>query len=733
MTILRLFRLEFCRLLHTRITKIFFILVIMSPCLFPIASNLLANSSYGITMNLQYIFFPSLCNGFTGAILFAILTIHQLDYHSRYHTNMITDAVISPVTLALARLLALLGSAFLVQFVTFLLWIPFTIWKVGDVFDLTNYILTYFVFSLTITLISILFSSFVYQFTGRMDLSLILFFVFCTASPLLGKINWQLNWLKPALFSISDDFSNFRLFKTLCYARVTWLFALTGLWTFSWLFVRQYQKGILGSFLYGIRKPYIPVLATVLISIAVSNYINQPFYDHSSTDPSAHLFDFDTQISIICSEIHYEVFPKPSTGCLYGKVAFTLQNITNKPAMFEFIINPGYELKNVTINKKETTFQRTGVETENGSVVEVEIPASRKISLEMEYGGFPRVNNQFSTDNFGEPEISNTYMRLEYFELAPCIRNAACDRVITTLDVTLPKHMTPILFGENDFKLFSSDSDTSNLWRVILDNNKIVSILYAGDYVMKPIEAANQHIEFYYARKHKNIFEKANTAEIIHHVIEYCTNHYGSTAANHSGKIKLIQTRASGGGYATTGACTMNELDFTMLSLSDEKKGCNIGEILIHELVHQWWGDGCLFDDPHKENSWSPEGLTVYTSYRIIKDLYGAEYAKKHYIDRWQNEMDSYYKNFYVRNPKYFDVLPRKIQHQIQNFYITVRRYNEMPLKILKAEQLVGGEEAFDQILYQLFNKEVDWSNPYLTYQEFLDACRLTEEDLHLE
>ena len=55
-----------------------------------------------------------------------------------------------------------------------------------------------------------------------------------------------------------------------------------------------------------------------------------------------------------------------------------------------------------------------------------------------------------------------------------------------------------------------------------------------------------------------------------------------------------------------------------------------------------------------------------------------------------------------------------------------------MPLKILKAEQLVGGEETMDRILNGLFNRELDPAYPYLTYQEFLDACGLTEEELNL-
>ena len=55
-----------------------------------------------------------------------------------------------------------------------------------------------------------------------------------------------------------------------------------------------------------------------------------------------------------------------------------------------------------------------------------------------------------------------------------------------------------------------------------------------------------------------------------------------------------------------------------------------------------------------------------------------------------------------------------------------------MPLKILKAEELVGGEESMDKILYGIFNRELDPMYPYLTYEEFLEACGLREEDLSL-
>ena len=95
--------------------------------------------------------------------------------------------------------------------------------------------------------------------------------------------------------------------------------------------------------------------------------------------------------------------------------------------------------------------------------------------------------------------------------------------------------------------------------------------------------------------------------------------------------------------------------------------------------------------------------------------------------------MDNYYKDFYVRHPEYLSALPVKYQAGISNSLWEIRKYSEMPLKILKAEKLVGGEDAMDEILKSLFNRELNPEYPYLTYQEFLDACHLTEEDLNLE
>ena len=95
--------------------------------------------------------------------------------------------------------------------------------------------------------------------------------------------------------------------------------------------------------------------------------------------------------------------------------------------------------------------------------------------------------------------------------------------------------------------------------------------------------------------------------------------------------------------------------------------------------------------------------------------------------------MDDYYQDFYVRFPEYLEMLPPEKQTEITNRSSYVRQYCEMPLKIWKAEKLVGGEAAMDQILKQLFQRELDPAYPYLSYEDFLDACGLREEDLDLD
>ena len=515
--------------------------------------------------------------------------------------------------------------------------------------------------------------------------------------------------------------------------RLTWLAGLAGVWAVSYLCIRQYGKGAFGSLARSIRRVYRPVIAAVLLACSGVAYVAQPMVDNSNPDQMAMTFYGMAYLDgVICTGRSAQVFPDISDGTVRGKASYSFENSSRQEQRVAFGVTPGYTISNVQANSEAVPFSVGDYQEFNEALLEVTLPAKAQIELTMEYSGFPRENRNLSSGQ-GNAEISGTYLQLENATLSPRLLNVLPDENIypTKMEITLPASMVAIPFGSSRAEVAAEHENGTKTWR--WDDIGTGGILYAGDYIRENIQAGGMNIEFYYGRKHQEIMEQVNAADAVRDVVEYCTAHYGKLSFSNGETLKLIQSRIAGGGYAADGASLLDEADFTIASLRDTSKGSVPGETFIHELVHQWWGLGNMFDIPEPDSPWSAEGLTVYTTYRIVKELYGEEYAQTHYIDQWKQEVDDYYLNFYVRHPKYLDMLPEGERLRISNSLSGMRQYSEMPLKLLKAEQLVGGEEAMDQVLIDLFNREIDPMYPYLTYDEFLSACALTEEDLNLE
>ena len=735
---IRQFRLELARLLQNRLTWLAVLLTALSPIAgltvyHPLYSN--SESSYVTTMQGMYLANPALAGGVLGAVVFVILTVWSMDRLRRDGMEALTHAVVSPMTAALTRLGALLCVSVLAQAVTTLVWLPYAMFKLGAVFDLEGYLLIHLIFMYGAIPLAILFASAAYQFTRRIDLSLALFAALAALSLTVWKEKWQLCWLNPCVWGVSDDFSNYRILRSVAYVRLTWLVALAGLWVLSYLCVRRYGRGMIGSLFCNIRRVYRPMLAVALLVCGSLLYLHQPFVDHSSSEMDFEfLFPAEYLETVTCSSRYADVCPDAQHGCVSGKAIFQLQNTSGTEQNIRFSIDPGYQIASVQANGKDIPFSVEEYQAMGSKRFAVTIPADPEIELAVDYGGFPQEWNISSTEQ-GRAEISDVYMCLENTQLSPSPFDVYYqgESLPAVMDITLPGHMTPLLFGSGSAELLRSNENGMKTWRMTDEGYNM--ILYAGDYIQEeiPVESAGITVNFYYSRKHQSIMKDMNAAEMIRQTIAYCTEHIGPLSFYGDGTFNLIESRTSGGGYAGDGASLADELDFTMQNLSDGAKGGTPAQTTIHEIVHQWWGLGNMFDPMDTENIWSAEGLTCYTTYRIVKELYGEAVAQAAFIDQWQEEVDSYYKDFYVRHPEYLSALPEQYQADITNSLWGMRRYSEMALKILKAEQLVGGEEAMDAILSDLFNRELNPEYPYLTYQEFLDACHLTEEDLNLE
>ena len=726
MKTMRLFPLELRRLLQSRLTWLIMALTVLSPVL----GLVLYKPATSTTMLSMYLANPAITGSVAGAILFGLLAIFELDRARRSRVDILTDAVVSPQTTALTRLLALLTAAVLTAGLTMLVWLPISAGLIGSVFTDVNFLLAYLLLMGLALPLGILAAAAAYQFTRRADLSMVLFIAFCALSLTVWSAEWQLCWLNPCVWALSDDFSNFRVFRSVAWMRLTWLSALAGVWTVSYLCIRQYGKGIFGSLARSVRRVYRPVIAMALLACSGTAYAAQPFIDQSNPDLTVMSFyEIPYAEGVTFVRRTAQVFPDTDAGTVTGRASYQFQNTSGQEQSISFGINPGYAISHVKANGADVPFTVSDYQEYNEALLEVTIPAEEEVELTMEYSGFPQESMPTMQ---GGKELSSEYLCLENSALSPRVMNVMPGEAgyPAEIEITLPASMIAIPFSSSEAEVISENADGTRTWRY--EANSAGGILYAGDYICEQIEAGGMTIEFYYGRKHQAVMEEAGAVDAVKAVVDYCTEHYGTLSFGTGETLKLIQSRVAGGGYAVGGASLLDEADFTIANLGDTNKGAVPGETFIHELVHQWWGLGNMFDTVDSTSPWSAEGLTVYTTYRIVKELYGEDYAQEHYVDQWQQAVDDYYLNFYVRHPEYLEMLPENEQLAISNSLSRVRQYSEMPLKILKAEQLVGGEEAMDQILHDLFNRELDPMYPYLTYQEFLDACHLTEEDLNL-
>ena len=149
MNTLRQFRLELTRLLQNRLTWLAILVTALSPIAGltvyrPLYSS--SDSGYVTTMQGMYLANPALAGGILGAVAFAILTVWSMDRLRRDGMETLTHAVVSPMTAALTRLGALLCVSILAQAITTLAWLPYTIVKLGAVFDVESYLLIHLIF-----------------------------------------------------------------------------------------------------------------------------------------------------------------------------------------------------------------------------------------------------------------------------------------------------------------------------------------------------------------------------------------------------------------------------------------------------------------------------------------------------------------------------------------------------------------------------------------------------------
>ena len=118
-------------------------------------------------MNSLYLANPAIAGGDCRRDPVGLLAILELDRACRSRVDILTDAVVSPLTTALTRLLALLTAAVLTVGLTMLVWLPISAGLIGSVFTGANYVLAYLLLMGLALPLGVLAAAAAYQFTRR--------------------------------------------------------------------------------------------------------------------------------------------------------------------------------------------------------------------------------------------------------------------------------------------------------------------------------------------------------------------------------------------------------------------------------------------------------------------------------------------------------------------------------------------------------------------------------------
>ena len=287
---------------------------------------------------------PTMAGAIAAAVLFALLTLFELDRVHKNHIDRLTDTIVSPLTMYLTRIISMLAAATLAGVLATGIYLPYTIIKMGHLFDWTTYLGCWLLVFLPALWIGCLMAAVFYQLTRRVDFS----FVLILAGALLcflpfSHYDFILRWINPDVPFLSDLFGNAQPLRMAFWNRAFWLAALVGLYIISWLCVRKYGKGMLGSFLFNGKRLYRPALGVVFIVLAVQLYVGQPFVSRAAPGYDPDLLHFmrmerSSSLPPAFSNVHTKIVPDLNNGTIK---AFSTWNVYN---LFYPYLPTGYEI-----------------------------------------------------------------------------------------------------------------------------------------------------------------------------------------------------------------------------------------------------------------------------------------------------------------------------------------------------------------------------------------------------
>lgn len=610
MKFLSLYRVELRRLL---LSKAVLATAILSMLSLPLG-NILYVFYNSRVMSDRYILTPVLTGTAVGAVLWAAITIMEADSLHRSGVHILTDTISQPALLSAAKTLALLTiSMFTVILITFV-YLPYTAVKMSYLFSAGTYFASFIVFMLPTWWISILFAGAVYQTAQRVELAVILYILLAGISISgIADSNYFLRWLNPFVHSFSDGFPSAWPLRIGLYTRLIWICIALGVWLFSMLCVRKYQRGLLFSFIFSFVHKFsssfsllLAGAAFVLIGAALWHF--QPFIDHG---PDKYVYTDNDIVEIDDSNqmnaIDYTLTVNPALGTISVVAKYDIQVPYDETSVLQ--LNPGYKITSMTYDGENVPFWTVDDDINGKRPTYFELPKNVcGKTLVIEYSGFPTQAN-YSARSLVNCTVDYDYISLALTAVFPILENYYMPKGCNAFaKITIPENLIPFY---NYIKMtdFVDNGDGTRTWKTI--SPEYIGNFTAGNYCISTFFIDELEVDFAYGEAYRDIVEEHHIQQTIIDILTYCSEHYGELwSANNNHLLLRQESSMYGGGYAVRGVSTWFETVLAPDTLNNPDKGASATEVFIHEMIHQWWGGLGL--NCTNEPLWSEEGLTVY-------------------------------------------------------------------------------------------------------------------------
>lgn len=748
MNILRLIAHEISRLLRAWRSWLFIAVYALTPVILCTDMFGLGGRYFSGTMTTVLMLQPAQLALRASAFAAMLQTLLEMQRDRRAHCDTLIESVMAPAGYAVRKVLALGIVMVLWAAAAAAALLPYTTFMMGDLFQLNTFLRVWGLVYCGGLVITMFASAGVYMITRSLEASFMLMAgLIAFDITRQGGDDFRLPWLSTAVSSISDASASMNQIRVLAYSRLMWLAFSAALFFLGLLSLRRYGWGWPRSFLHNCKRAALPLMMAVMAAAGILLFTQQPFIDNGPMltyeehiDPQTGQITMQDNADSMSVKAGYnaQLFASKGTADIWiasdhleGRAEFELRCASSKEQDLAVLLSPGLQICEALLDGQPVGLTKDEHDSFMTSVWHVKLQGPlRGQKLSLRYSGAPRNRRDYQQLTY---MITPKFVLLDRFVPELYLESGASPIACT---VTMADTLTPFVTG----KILDELAPLRPGCKTYRFSAPNWCWLIAGDYDMEKFNVGELNVQFVYFRQKAGLMRESMAADTLRDVIEYFTRRFGPLDFKGMPLVLLELDGSILAGWALENVSMFGETMFINGTYKAVPGSANVEGgsgpgMAVHEIAHQWWGLGQsgVFTVDDGMSPWSSEGLACYSAYLYMKERFGGEYARREYADPWQRNACRLQNAFYLVDRGNFARLAEPDALKVHYLYAGLTHYDLMPALLLKAESLLGGEDALVAKLSQIYKERHGDYAKGLDYKAFLQELGLTEEDLTLD